>query len=222
MISIFLPAMPTVFLSEKYKDLQPFGITEYHADVPGPVESGAVLAEHWVKPGEELLAVLACRHVPDSPLFTGEVLDITSGLSDGMVYFNLPEGMWRITFLVKTRAGIAPFMQSYSDKLNPEATRLYIEEVFESHYAHFKEDFGDTFLGFFADEPCFHNNTAISGDVDLGQPFLHLPWHQKRGGKAAGSVRRRFLYQAAGFVLILTTGFPSDTLKTYGYCFPCV
>ena len=163
---------------EKYKDLQPFGITEYHADVPGPVESGAVLAEHWVKPGEELLAVLACRHVPDSPLFTGEVLDITSGLSDGMVYFDLPEGLWRIAFLVKTRAGIAPYARCYSDKLNPEATRLYIEEVFESHYAHFKEDFGDTFLGFFADEPCFHNNTAISGDVDLGQPFLHLPWHQ--------------------------------------------
>ena len=200
---------------EKYKDLQPFGITEYHADIAGPVTDGAVIAQNWIKAGDEILAVLACRHIPNSQQFTGEVLNITDGLADGLVYFSLPEGMWRIVFLVKTRSGFANNARCYSDKLNREATQLYIEEVFESHYAHFKEDFGKTFLGFFADEPCFHNNTAVSGDVQTGKSFTHFPWHESVGEALFAVYGKNFYTKLAGLWFDFDNGLSQEIRLTY-------
>jgi len=164
-----------IFL-EKYKDLRPWCITEKHMDVAGPVTDGAVMASGWTTdPQDEILAVIALKHVPNSEKYS-EVIDITAGLCEDMVYFTLPEGMWRITFLIKTRSGYAQRHSMYCDMLNPVTVDLYLEEVYESHYDHFKEYFGNTLLGFFSDEPSFKNNEALCWDTDLGCPFMHHPW----------------------------------------------
>ena len=162
---------------EKYKDLQAWGITEAHVDVAGPVNEGSVMCDTWLtSPEDEFVAILACKHVPNSDSLTGEVIDITDGISDGMVYFNLPEGMWRIVFLIKTRSGIASYCRAFCDMLNPKTIDLFIEEVYESHYQHFAPYFGNTLRGFFSDEPGFKNDSAHSNILPTGVAFAHYPW----------------------------------------------
>ena len=76
---------------EKYKNLQPWGIPEAHMDIAGPVADGAAMADCWLEsPEDEFVAVLALQHKPDSDKYS-QIIDITDGLSNGMVYFTLPE-----------------------------------------------------------------------------------------------------------------------------------
>ena len=96
-----------------------------------------------------------------------------------MVFFDLPEGSWRIVFLIKTRSGISDHHLAHCDKLNPMTTKLYIEEVYQAQYDHFKEYFGNTFMGFFSDEPAFANNTQRwSLITKLGEELVHYPWRE--------------------------------------------
>lgn len=179
---------------KKYPHLRKWDITERHVDVMGPVEEGAVIAKGWLSaPDEdEILAILACRRVPESDLFTGEVIDITDNQKDGMVYFDLPRGCYRIMFLIRTRCQIRERELYACDKLNPEATDIFLKEVYEPHYAHFKEYFGNTLAGFFSDEPSFGNNQKQKRVTVPGEPFDSFPWQscvrerlEAKYGKAA-------------------------------------
>ncbi len=162
---------------EKYKHLQAFGITEQHIDVAGPVKDGAAMASCWIESDEdEIIAISALKHIPNSDKYS-EIIDITHGLSGDMVYFDLPEGMWRIVFMIKTKHGKAERHLPFCDMLNPEAVDLFIEEVYQPHYVRFSEYFGNTFSGFFSDEPSFLNNTDKGFSPDMGIPFVHYPWN---------------------------------------------
>lgn len=164
---------------EKYKHLQPWAITETHVDVAGPIREGSVIASGWLEhPDDSFVSVTAHKHIPDSTRLSGEMIDLTGGLSDGMLYFDLPEGMWRIVFTIRTRRGYPNGEFPYCDVLNPETVALYIQEVHQAHYDHFKEYFGNTFQGFFSDEPRFHNFAGVRKYriVDIGRPFCHYPW----------------------------------------------
>ena len=178
---------------EKYKHLRPYGIGEYHIDVAGPVKGGSAMATCWLKgefeyyaypeaeaddDGDEIIAVYALRHIPDSDKYT-QIINITDGLSGDIVYFDLPEGQWRIVFVVKTRYGIAQRKLAWCDMLNPDAVDLFIDEVYQAHYHRFAKYFGNTFQGFFSDEPCFQNNTRVGFSPDMGVPYTHYPWHDK-------------------------------------------
>lgn len=166
---------------EKYKELRPWGITECHMDVAGPVTEGGAMADCWLeREGDEILAVLAAKHVPNCEKYS-EVLDITDGLKGNMVYFTLPEGMWRIIFLIKTQRGYYKHRLWHGDKLNYLATEKIIEEIYQPHYDRFSEYFGSTFLGFFSDEPSFGNDTATnpSFEIKLGEAFRHHPWSNR-------------------------------------------
>ena len=167
------------FFGEENAHLRPWGITESHADISGPVDGGCVMADCWLQsPEDSFVAVLACRHVPGEAGYT-DVVDITDGLENGMVYFSLPEGMWRIVFLIKTRRGLDDFGQNYCDMLSEESVKVFVDAVYEPHYLHLKEYFSDPFLGFFSDEPSFRNNTRNAFTTAMGEPFAHYPWHDK-------------------------------------------
>ncbi len=160
-----------------HPELVQWNITEKHMDVVGPIREGAAYADEWAgATGEEILGIFACRHLPDTPILTDEIIDLSANRADGYVYFDLPEGMWRIIFLIKTRQGLNPMYRQYSDKLSPEATRAYINEVYEAHWAHLAEYFGNVFLGFFSDEPGFGNHSAIPC-IKPDRLYYHQPWH---------------------------------------------
>ncbi len=162
---------------ETRTDLVQWNIVERHMDVAGPVLEGSVYADEWAM-GDEILSVFACRHIPNSSVLTGDVIDLTANVSNGYVWFDLPEGTWRIVFLVKTRKGLDGRVMKYSDKLRLASTQAYIEEVYESHYQNLSEYFGQVFLGFFADEPAFGNQTAGPWMPATERQGFHHPWNE--------------------------------------------
>ena len=167
------------FYRKENDHLRPWGITERHIDVSGPVTEGCAMADCWKRSEEdEIIAVLACHHVPSAQNYT-QVMDITDGLQDGMVYFDLPEGMWRIVFVIKTRTGLDDFGQYYCDMLSAESVKVFVDEVYEGHYVNLKEFFGDPLLGFFSDEPSFRSNVRNTFITQCGKHFAHYPWHDK-------------------------------------------
>ena len=164
---------------EKYKHLQPKNITEQHLDVVGPVTDGSILIREWkMLPDDEVAAVIALRRLPGEQVYSGEAIDLTAGLAHDRCYFDLPEGFWTIVILLRSQSDMHPHHRIFCDKMNPAAVDAYIAEVYEPHYAHFADEFGDTLLGFFADEPGFMNNTARERLTKMGTRFAGFPWHE--------------------------------------------
>ena len=164
---------------ERFKELQMWNITEFHVDVCGPVKDGAVMTDIWkAEDDDEIIGVVALRRVPDSENYTGEVYNLTDNIANGMVYFDLPEGVFSIVILVKSRAGMADYSRIFCDKLSSDAVEAYIQEVYEQHYKHFKDEFGKTLIGFFSDEPAFMNNTKNKFFTPIGEKFMYYPWHE--------------------------------------------
>ncbi len=162
---------------EKHPELVQWNIVERHMDAVGPVRDGCVYTDEWAL-GDEILSIFACRHIPNEDVLTGDILDLTSGMEGDYVYFDLPEGMWRIVFLVKTRKGLDHRVMRYSDKLSRASTQAYIDEVYESHWANLSEYFGDPLVGFFSDEPEFGNHTCMPGwNFPTERAGVHYPWH---------------------------------------------
>lgn len=167
------------FRREEFAHLRPWGITERHIDVSGPVSDGFALVDCWkATPEDEIVAILACRHVPNEKNYSN-VLDITDGLENGLVWFDLPEGDWRIVILIKTQGGLDDFSTHYCDMLRAESVKVFVDNVYEPHYAQLKEYFGKPFLGFFSDEPSFRNNMKNAFLTQLGDSYAHFPWHDK-------------------------------------------
>lgn len=168
-----------IFEKEENKHLRVSCIHSRRIDVAGPVVSGCVLADEFkALPEDSFLGAVALRRAEDGQLFDGTFIDISENYAHGKFYFDLPEGLWAIVLLIQSQSDIHPIQRSYINHLCPEATDAYIKEVYEGHYAHFKEDFGETLLGFFADEPSFHNNFGQSlAIVSLGNAFAGYPWH---------------------------------------------
>lgn len=162
---------------EKHPELLPWEIKSEYIDVSGPVSDGCLRTDFWLVEGTEILAAIACRHVTDTLIYDKSI-DISEGLEEGRLYFDLPEGQWRICILVRTRAGFSEHYSKYIDMLNPESTQLMIDAVYQPHYNNLKEYFGDVFLGFFSDEPCFGNFSEFGFTSELGVENHHLPWRR--------------------------------------------
>jgi len=149
-------------------------ITEYHVDISGPAKNGMVIAEGWCKEGETLLAVLLCKRDARSGKLTDEVVNVTGKIKDGLVYLDLEEGMYRLVFLVLTRKRMGANRRWYIDPLDRKAVSMFIEAVYEPHWNHFSEYFGNTFEGFFSDEPGLDYRSGEH--VSLGQVYQPYPW----------------------------------------------
>lgn len=145
---------------------------------------------------ENLLRVVAFRRTDapydlagnftDGEQITGEPVDLTGNVRGKWLFWDVPEGCWRIFYLiVSPRRGVSPGKEWYIDMLNPESCRLLIDTVYEPHYARYGELFGTTLMGFFSDEPgwgnCLDRAHTRTIDPDLyfykiGLPGMGLPW----------------------------------------------
>ncbi len=168
-----------IFEKEENKHLRTVCIRARRVDIAGPVSSGCVLADEFKDlPDDDFLGAIALRRTEDGREFDGNYIDISESYSHGRYYFDLPEGLWAIVLLIKSQADLPPRKRAYANPLCPEATDAYIKEVYEGHYARFEEDFGETLLGFFSDEPAFHNYYGRHPYiVNIGNPFAGYPWH---------------------------------------------
>lgn len=151
-------------------------LREEHMDIRGPQRDAAVLADRC-REGEELLEVVACRRTGEGEALSGEYLLLTDHIRDGIVYFDVPEGMWRVFFLIRTRGDIVSTGRDrvYIDMLSKDSCAAMLKGVYEPHYRHFSAYFGNTFAGFFSDEPSFKNESGTY-ESKLGKRGMMLPW----------------------------------------------
>lgn len=161
---------------KKYPELSKLYIAERHVDILGPCRSGASLIENFLEPDGRLLAILACPK-PDSDTLSVSpkgVLDLTEQYRDGFVFYDLPEGAYRLFVFFTTRTGGG--RADYMNLLDARSVRVLIDEVYEKHYERYGDEFGRTFAGFFSDEPELGNVPGYPFDCLPGQANIRLPW----------------------------------------------
>ncbi|MBS5523829.1 MAG: glycoside hydrolase family 2 [Clostridiales bacterium] len=128
---------------------------------------------------DELFAVVAAK-VLEGDTVSKETVVLTDKVRDGWLSWDVPEGVWRIFVVYKTRNGGGK--TSYINMLDPDSCHVQIEAVYEPHYEHYKEDFGKTIAGFFSDEPAVGNTIGFDFDESIGRKKMHLPWNKDMDG----------------------------------------
>lgn len=172
---------------KEHPEFRKWQVLERHTDVPGPVKDG-MLNYFGENDDNLLLGIYAYRRTGEGESCSSEYIDLSQNKKDGFVHFTLPEGIWRIYFIYKTRRGTDK--GDFIDMTNPEAVRMFIDTVHEAHYARYADEFGKTIAGFFSDEPCLGNipdglpwgqRTYDYGMYDrrVGDVGLALPWNDK-------------------------------------------
>lgn len=166
---------------EKNPELGQFSLIEKHVDVIGPVKNHYAYLKH--RADERLLGVYAYQRDSVNDSVSGEALDLTGGIDGERVYFDLPSGAWRISYYIVTKNFVKPH---YINMVDSHSADLMLKTVYEPHYQHFKEYFGNTFKGFFSDEPCFGNEyyeeMKALGDIyekRIGRDGLALPFSEQ-------------------------------------------
>lgn len=168
---IFPTGYANGLIVKKYPQYLRKFMTERHIDAFGPLSGAAFHFEMSEDEGERLIAAVA---VPENKNEKARVL--TERVSGKKLYWDVPEGLWRVFFIIETRKGGNAKVE-YLNPLIAEATKGLIEAVYEPHYKEFKEEFGKTFAGFFSDEPQFGNvGGALAKEARLGSCPMPLPY----------------------------------------------
>ncbi len=146
-----------------------------YVDAIGPKRGSSVLVNDWLGEGERLLCVIAGRRTDGLDRMDMDTyVDITDYVHDGILYWNIPEGEWRIFIFKVTKHGGEDWTKNYLNPLDPEGPAAFVRFIYEEHYRHFKQEFGRTIRGFFTDEPRFGN--ASSYHNLPGEAHTVLPW----------------------------------------------
>lgn len=164
-------AFPSGYGGGKLKTLYPEALKVYlrqsHIDAVGPVAGSTFRIRPWIREGEELVRIVAARRNREGDdLEDGSFLDLTEYCRDGILYWEVPEGAWRIFLFLKTREGGEEWTKDYVNPIDARAVEKYIQVIYEEHYRRYQELFGSLISGFFIDEPRFGN--AASYDMELG------------------------------------------------------
>ena len=161
---------------ERRPELKKVYLAERHMDIMGPCRNSAVLVEPFLGSDGKLIAILACPK-PDTETLdvSGEgILNLTDGYKNGFVFFDLPEGAYRLFILFTTQKGGG--RDHYMNLIDRESVKVLIDEVYEKHYEHCSEYFGNVIAGFFSDEPELGNINGYPFDAGLGRRDVRLPW----------------------------------------------
>ncbi|MCD8232345.1 MAG: hypothetical protein LUD14_11180 [Clostridiales bacterium] len=102
-----------------------------------------------------------------------EIIDL-SDLDDSESFqWIAPEGNWKLYILyLSYNQG---YHRNYINMMNASSCRVLINTVYESHYDHYKNDFGKTIAGFFSDEPELGNGQLYGTENYLGHD-IDFPW----------------------------------------------
>lgn len=169
-------------IKKYHPDKRRWELGERHVDVLGPQKKALLLTNE--RETAKLLGVFAYKRTGEGEAcHTEGMIDLSGCVKNGFVEATLPEGLWRVFFIYKEQE--YKRNPDYIDLLSPESVRVLIDAVYEPHYAHYKEYFGNTLQGFFSDEPQLANDWFSSHASDpgiyehrLGLPGMGYPWHE--------------------------------------------
>ena len=169
-------------LEKRYQHLHRWFLREHHVDLLGPKRDSSLIVPRC-DGEEELLAVCAYRRTGEGEEMAGEPVIFPVSTDDRFLYWDVPEGCWRVFFIYKTCRGSNEGHEWYINMLSRDSVHVLIEAVYEPHYQHLSEYFGNTLVGFFSDEPSFDCQHIGPWGQDagfyyrtVGQPGVALPW----------------------------------------------
>ncbi|MBY9078348.1 glycosyl transferase family 2 [Paenibacillus sp. HN-1] len=170
-------------LKEAPQELRRLFLSALHVDALGPKPNSSFQVAVPFLPGfyeavSSQIIVIAIKRDSASGELLEERVDLSSSVIDGKLYWDVPEGYWRIFTIFENTNGGDPTKRDYLNPIVKESVRVLIDTVYEAFYARYGEDFGDTFAGFFSDEPGFYNgkNPVITNfDTSIGK-MSDLPW----------------------------------------------
>ena len=166
---------------ERHPDLRKTVLRAEYRDFAGPQAQIHILPPD-IASDEHFVSICAYRRTQDGNSFTREGIDLLPRLHNGLISWDIPEGIWRVYYLISSHN--VTFEKQWIDMLNPQSCRGQIEAVYQPVYDHFKEYFGNTFAGFFSDEPRFGNDGFCFNSA-LGKPGMVLPWREDLPQKIA-------------------------------------
>ena len=183
----------------------------HSADVVGPLPGAtldvATLAKHRPSPFEgqnpftrgqpqktfddDALYAVTAYPVLEMNLL-GEPVVLTDRVADGELQWDVPAGAWRVfvTYLTRNGGGNT----NYINLLHAESVDVLIDEVYEKHWARYKDEFGKTILGFFSDEPAVGNVSGFNFDERIGHKDMPLPWAPEMPGLVGPDFAREVGY----------------------------
>ena len=100
-------------------------------------------------------------------------VDLLPLIKDGKLEWEVPEGRWKIYVLHLSRN--FGYHRSYINMMDRASCWVLLDAVYEPHYAHYKEYFGNVIEGFFSDEPELGNGHMY----EMNDPFgtsNDYPW----------------------------------------------
>lgn len=233
---------PTGFANGKIRDCYPQYKKIYldmrRYDVQGPMRGARIdfkmlKGRPWDKPdmSEKIIGVYLAKRTSETTqkedaILPDTLVDITENMrmSDRLLTLDIPVGAWSVFCVYETTKNGEEATKDYLNPLVKEATEVLIEEVYEPHFLHYREEFGKTIQGFFSDEPRFGNQKGT--EAKIGTPDMVLPWReglQKELGfemkylpllwTAAGGKEKqiRFLYMD-----LITTLYEKNFTKVLG------
>lgn len=123
-----------------------------------------------------LCAILVQNDISSKDAFVENTQqDITDSIKEDILKIQLSKDNYSIFVLYETYCGQEDATKDYLDPMNSKATQVLIQEVYEKHYQHYKNEFGKTIEGFFSDEPRFGN--AKGPNHIIGHSDMPLPWN---------------------------------------------
>lgn len=163
-------------IRERYPHLLKVYLAQRPVDARGPLHGASFRIRAWLEADEQLVGVVAARRTSadGEAIDPSTLIDLTDRVSDGRLYWDVPDGWWRVFILVRTRRGGEDWTRDYLNPLLPEAVDAYLNEVHEAHFRRYADRFGKTIAGFFTDEPRFGNTGTY--DAVLGEYPMVLPW----------------------------------------------
>ncbi|MDB1678628.1 MULTISPECIES: glycosylhydrolase-like jelly roll fold domain-containing protein [Enterococcus] len=129
-----------------------------------------------VQKPDKIVLVVAAKKTGSNSIDPATLVNISSLEKDGILNWDIPEGQWRIFTLIETIYGGEKQTEGYLNPLDKNATQVLIDEVYEPHFQRYKKDFGETFAGFFSDEPRFGNMHGSTGSI--GRYEMVFPWNE--------------------------------------------
>lgn len=167
---------PSGYCNGKVGKDSPYGkryLDHYTVDAVGPMKEASFLIR--LEENETFVGAVAARRDRRKGHMLRECRDISDTRRGDVLEWEVPEGFWCVTVIKTTSRGTG--RPGYINTLDQEAVRYFLDTVYEPHYAHYREEFGRTFAGFFSDEPEIGNCCGEYGHfARVGQPTMPLPW----------------------------------------------
>ena len=103
-------------------------------------------------------------------------IDLSAHIHKGVLEWDKPVGEWTV-YIVGLSRNLGAH-RTYINMLDKASCRMFIDAVYEPHYARYANDFGETIAGFFSDEPELGNGPLYPFGNVLGT-YQDLPWSRE-------------------------------------------